>query len=171
MTCCTGNNRIFCHCGSACVCKGHRYLQMSWDIGHKTFDLPSLVPTPLPGSLSSWLRRSMWIKMTAYGHFPFLKQRLVEVKSNCKHSGRTRGNGQKQCAHSMSHIIPFGAGPWAEVLFPSYWSIDCCTPLHNVRKLLMTNVQIFPPKTWEQEAGVILLFATLFFKLAVKVQI
>ena len=46
MTSYTGNNcASWLHCGSACDCKGHFHLQMSWDIGHKTFDLPSLYIT------------------------------------------------------------------------------------------------------------------------------
>ena len=44
MICCTENNcTSWLHCGSACDSKGYLHLQMSWDIGHKTFDLPSFV--------------------------------------------------------------------------------------------------------------------------------
>ena len=46
MICCTENNcTSWLHCGSACDSKGYLHLQMSWDIGHKTFDLPSLLFT------------------------------------------------------------------------------------------------------------------------------
>ena len=50
MICCTRNNCTSCHCGSACECEGHFYPKMSWDIGHKIYDLPLFVFTS-----SSWL--------------------------------------------------------------------------------------------------------------------
>ena len=60
MTCCTVNNCTSClHCGSACDCKGQLYLQMSWDIGHKTFNLSSFVLSSSP-----WLSFSMTKEIT-----------------------------------------------------------------------------------------------------------
>ena len=60
MICCTENNcTSWLHCGSACDSKGYLHLQMSWDIGHKTFDLPSFVL-----SSSLWLSFSMTKEIT-----------------------------------------------------------------------------------------------------------
>ena len=56
MTSYTGNKcASWLHCGSACDGEGHFYPQMSWDIGHKTFDLPSLYITSSP-----WLSPDNW---------------------------------------------------------------------------------------------------------------
>ena len=54
MNYCTANICTSSHCGSACDRKCHCYLQMHWDIGHKTFDLPFFVL-----SSSHWLSFTM----------------------------------------------------------------------------------------------------------------
>ena len=54
MICCTENNcTSWLHCGSACDSKGYLCLQMSRDIGHKTFDLPS-------SNCFTWLSDGDW---------------------------------------------------------------------------------------------------------------
>ena len=75
MTSYTGNNcASWLHCGSACDCKGHLHLQMSWDIVHKTFDSPSSIFTT-SHPLSSQMTVEINVrKIPSSGHFPFFDE-------------------------------------------------------------------------------------------------
>ena len=84
MICCTGNICTFSHREPACECKGYHYLQMFWDIGHKTFDLPLFFLPHLPGCLSWLLRKLIWRWNTKYHRFPFLQ---LSSRRHCDQNG------------------------------------------------------------------------------------
>ena len=108
MTCCTVNNCISrLHCGSACESKGHFHLQMSWDIGHKTFDLPSFV-----------LSSSLWLS--------FSMTKEITVNINCNSWSITFPKNSDNEIFTQPHLPKLKMKLVVHPDYRCYWLFDFC---------------------------------------------